>query len=148
MTETEVKALPIAIHKKYLSIFHKIRDFELELEMNYKDSDPRYQKHKGLDELLTNEQVREKQARIEFLREHHDEFDFDKSDYMERQPRVQKLKNYNFEQYRQYTKLFNEAKAKDDKELRNFYKTLQYAKENPETTIARTFLKKYETDKI
>ena len=82
--------------------------------MEYKETDPRYQKHKGLDELLSNEEIREKQARIEFLRETHDEFDFDKSDYMARQPRVKNLRNYNFEQYKQYTEMFNEAKAKDE----------------------------------
>lgn len=42
MTETEVSALPMKIKKKYLSIIHKIMEFEKSLEMEYKDSDPRY----------------------------------------------------------------------------------------------------------
>jgi|JI9StandDraft_1071089.scaffolds.fasta_scaffold348719_2 hypothetical protein len=43
---------------------------------------------------------------------------------MARQPRVKNIRNYNFEQYKQYTEMFNEAKARDEKELKTFYKTL------------------------
>jgi len=42
MSETDISALPMKIQKKYLGIFHKIKEFEHSLEMEYKDSDPRY----------------------------------------------------------------------------------------------------------
>ena len=39
----------------------------------------------------------------------------EEGDYMRRQPRLDISKlSYNFEQFGQYTKLFKEAKAKDD----------------------------------
>lgn len=47
--------------------------------------------------------------------------EFEKTDYMKRQPRVDFSTNYNLEQYKRYTKLHAEAKAKDDKELKRFY---------------------------
>jgi len=97
MTDLEIKALPLHIQKKYLSIIHKIDEFEKQLHMEYKAKDPRYQQHYDLNDLVTNEEKRLKQARIEELRIHKDTFDFEQPNYMSRQPRVDLSKNYNFE---------------------------------------------------
>jgi hypothetical protein len=49
---------------------------------------------------------------------------------MNRQPRVDLSKyNYNFEQFREYTKLYEKAKNKDQEELTQFYKMVKYVKE-------------------
>jgi len=55
----------------------------------------------------------------------------EEGDYFKRQPRVDITKmNYNFEQYRRYTKDFNKAKQIDDENSLGFYKLVKYVKKN------------------
>lgn len=50
---------------------------------------------------------------------------------MERQPRAKLDKNYNFEQFRKYTALFESAQEKDEAKSKNFFAQVQFVKENP-----------------
>jgi len=73
--------------------------------------------------------------------------------YMKRQPRLDLKKsvgNYNYEQFREYTELYEEAKIKDDEELRQFYKMVKYARLNADKNdkSAISFAKKYRLDLI
>lgn len=55
----------------------------------------------------------------------------EEDDYFKRQPRVDQTKlNYNFEQFKRYTKLLDTAVAKDNYQSRRFYKMVHYVKEN------------------
>ena len=72
---------------------------------------------------------------------------------MKRQPRLDLKKsvgNYNYEQFREYTELYEEAKKKDDEELRQFYKMVKYARLNADKNdkSAISFAKKYRLDLI
>jgi len=53
-------------------------------------------------------------------------------DYMKRQPRVdlKKSGNYNFEQFRRFTEVYETAKEKDDKKSAEFYRLTKYVKDN------------------
>jgi hypothetical protein len=76
-------------------------------------------------------------------------FKYNKEGYMSRQPRIDfKGKNYNFEQFRDYTRLYESAKKKDQKELENFYKMVKYSKENVDSKAAKRFTKMYQLDLI
>ena len=72
---------------------------------------------------------------------------------MKRQPRLDLKKdvgNYNYEQFREYTALYDEAKVRDDEELRQFYKMVKYAKLNQDKNdkSALSFAKKFRLDLI
>jgi hypothetical protein len=72
---------------------------------------------------------------------------------MKRQPRLDLKKtvgNYNYEQFREYTALYDEAKKKDTEELRQFYKMVKYARLNAEKgdKSAVSFAKQYRLDLI
>jgi hypothetical protein len=70
---------------------------------------------------------------------------------MQRQPRVDLTKyNYNYEQFRKFTQLYEEAKKKDHEELRYFYKMVKYAKakEGKNDGYAVNFAKKFRLDLI
>ena len=68
---------------------------------------------------------------------------------MKRQPRLDLSKyNYNFEQFRAFTSLYEECKAKDDAELKNFYKMVKYSQQYPNDRSAIAFAKKYRLDLI
>ncbi len=46
---------------------------------------------------------------------------------MKRQPRLNLAKkNFNFEEYKPYIQMYEEAKEKDDQESKNFYKLVKY----------------------
>lgn len=70
---------------------------------------------------------------------------------MQRQPRLDLTKyNYNYEQYREFTSLYEEAKRKDDEELMYFYKMVKYSKENADKgdKSAMAFAKKFRLDLV
>ena len=72
---------------------------------------------------------------------------------MKRQPRLDLKKdvgNYNYEQFREYTSLYESAKKKDDEELKQFYKMVKYARLNADKNdkSAMAFAKKYRLDLI
>lgn len=68
---------------------------------------------------------------------------------MLRQPRLDITKlQYNYEQFREYTALYEEAKKKDDKESRQFYKMVKYSLANKDKLAAIAFAKKFRLDLI
>jgi hypothetical protein len=58
--------------------------------------------------------------------------------------------NYNYEQFKEYTTLYDEAKKKDQEELRQFYKMVKYSRLNAEKgdKSAVAFAKKFRLDLI
>lgn len=51
-------------------------------------------------------------------------YQYELEGYMKRQPRLDLKKhvgNYNYEQFREYTALYDEAKLRDDAEIKHFY---------------------------
>ena len=72
---------------------------------------------------------------------------------MKRQPRLDLKKhvgNYNYEQFREYTALYDEAKLRDDAEIKHFYQMVKYAKLNvgKGDKHAVEFAKKYRLELI
>lgn len=55
----------------------------------------------------------------------------DEDNYFKRQPRVNpQTLNYNFEQFKRYTKMLEKAIEKDNYESKRFYKLINYIKQN------------------
>lgn len=80
-------------------------------------------------------------------------YQYELEGYMKRQPRLDLKKtvgNYNYEQFREYTELYEEAKKKDDEDLKQFYKMVKYTKLNADKgdKSAMSFAKKYRVDLI
>lgn len=72
---------------------------------------------------------------------------------MQRQPRLDLKKhvgNYNYEQFREYTALYEKAKKRDTEELRQFYKMVKYARLNKDKGdgSAMAFAKRFNLDLI
>ena len=75
------------------------------------------------------------------------------TDYMKRQPRLNlRDKNFNFEQFSEYTDIYETAREKDEKHSKEFYKLVKYVIKNrdagPSNLIVRDFLRKYKLDLI
>lgn len=65
-----------------------------------------------------------------------------------------RTKNFNFEQYRSYIEMYEDAREKDEEDSKNFYKLVKYVLSKKDTREAQTnlvvkeFLKKYHIDLI
>jgi len=77
--------------------------------------------------------------------------------YMSRQPRINmRNKNYNFEQFREFTAMYETARVKDEKDSENFYRLVKYVIAKTEdgkatdksNMIVRDFLRKYDLNLI
>lgn len=87
-----------------------------------------------------------------------DKFPYEQPDYLQRQPRANVREfNYNFEQFREYTSMYEEARKKDEQTSKDFYKLVKYVKLKVDekgqpidksNLIVRDFLKKYQLDLI
>jgi hypothetical protein len=76
-------------------------------------------------------------------------YQYELEGYMKRQPRLDLSKlNYNREQFREYTALYEEAKVKDDEQTRQFFKMVKYARLNTNDKSSIAFAKKYRLDLI
>lgn len=83
---------------------------------------------------------------------YNEKFPYEQVDYMKRQPRTDVTKmNYNFEQMREYTAMYETARIKDKEDSENFYKMVKYARLRTKdgeqidrsNLVVRDFIKKY-----
>lgn len=156
MTDEEEEFLPYSFVKKYGTFSKNILENSQWTRIDEaKDFEDRWLHIKDLDKLLTNS---EKAEIAEFKRfnleqgENHRE-NYEMTDYMKRQPRANlRDKNFNFEQFSEYSDIYEEAREKDEKHSKDFYKLVKYVLKNreagPSNLIVRDFLKKYKLDLI
>lgn len=154
MTEDEIENLPNEYVKKFGSFIIRHQEMQQEAHVEVsRDLEHMYSKIKHLEHLKTQE---EKDAEA-FLHKRSVEADtsylYELEGYMTRQPRLDLKKsvgNYNYEQFREYTALYDSAKKKDTEELKQFYKMVKYARLNADKgdKSALSFAKKYRLDLI
>ena len=101
---------------------------------------------------MTQEELEAKEAaRVKHLKSD-TSYQYELEGYMKRQPRLdlKKVGNYNYEQFREYTELYDAAKKMDDEETRQFYKMVKYARLNVDKNdkSAISFAKKFRLDLI
>jgi hypothetical protein len=104
-----------------------------------------------MDKLLTNEEKEAEQALKEKAIAADSKWKYELTGYMQRQPRLdikKQVGNYNYEQFREYTALYERAKKRDTEEQRQFYKMVKYSKANPENASAISFARKFNLDLI
>ena len=91
------------------------------------DKDPRYQYIRTIDKLPLNNELKSEidkneDQRVNYLSE----------DFMKKQNRITINYNYNYEQHKEYTKMFKEVEIQDKQEQIQEMKLLKYIKENPD----------------
>jgi hypothetical protein len=87
-----------------------------------------------------------------------DPMPYEQKGYMSRQPRANvRSLNYNFEQFRQYTAMYETARKKDEKNSEDFYRMVKYVAAKTDDNgkaldktnlIVRDFLRKYDLNLI
>lgn len=134
MSEYDLKLLPYGFLKKYGSMLNFLRRMEKEAHVKEnKQHMGYYDQIKNAEKLTLNS---EKEAHRAYVELHQTPEDIkitdlvrEEGDYFRRQPRVDPAKlNFNYEQYKRFSKDFSVAKAKDDFESQRFYKMIAYIK--------------------
>ena len=122
--------MPYGFLKKYGSMLHFLRRMEQEAHVTenkeYRDY---YTQVKRLNKLLVDEEklqlVLKKERDLQPDIVTQASLQREEGDYFKRQPRVNiDQLSYNREQFKRYTKIFNEAKSKDDAKSERFFKVL------------------------
>lgn len=142
LTFDEAKTIPKNYLFKYMEISEQVKTFYDETHVIEREIDPRYQEHHNMTRLITDKE-REDRAIFMAKREaglyspntHSEEINT-------KQPRNTGLKNYNFEQYKGFTRMYNEQMEKErqkDSEIKRIWK---YIKEHPDEAISKTWKRK------
>jgi hypothetical protein len=135
----EMKMMPHGFLKKYGSYLNHMTslNYESRLEEN-RAFRGYYEQIKLVNKVLTDQDKEKELEHKEFLEApeviEQENFIREEGDYMRRQPRVDLKKhgNYNFEQFRRFTEVYEDAREKDDRKSREFYRLTKYVKENIE----------------
>lgn len=133
MKEEEIDVLPNEYIKKFGSYIHKAREMNLitKTQHNQENLNGWYDQVKNIDRLFTHEELETIEMKKEKQRLADTSYQYELKDYMKRQPRLDLSSyNYNYEQFKEYTRIYGDAKKKDQEELRQFYKMVKYSREN------------------
>jgi hypothetical protein len=131
MSKEELEKMPLSFVKKYSSFLIKLKDGQELTKLEDNRSLPYYQQIKDLKRLETNEEKLAKAVVLDIKKAADTSFQYEREGYMSRQPRIDlKQYNYNFEQFREYTTLYERAKKKDSDDLTAFYKMVKYVNDN------------------
>lgn len=158
MSEEQMEMLPYGFTLKYGTFVRKIEEQRLltNTEAN-RNFEGRYDKVKNIKYLKTNEELAEAKAKqdLRISQPNNDPNNYEFTDYMKRQPRMDlRTRNFNFEAYHPYIKMYEDSRVKDEEDSNNFYKLVKYVKArkgtNEELTnsTVKEFLKKYRVDLI
>ena len=119
MSQEEIEALPNEYIRKFGTFIFRVEEIQKEARTEINKDASHFEQIKRLDRLQTNEEKELDRARDERFQEEDTSYQYELEGYLKRQPRLdlkEKVGNYNYEQFREYTSLYEEAKKKDHEE--------------------------------
>ena len=154
MTEDEIETLPNEYIRKFGSFLIRYSEMQqiAHTDVN-KSLGGMHEQVKNLDALETQDEKDHMQALKERAIAADSSYQYEQTGYMQRQPRLDLKKhvgNYNYEQFKEYTALYEKSKKKDSEELRQFYKMVKYSRLNKDKGdgSAMAFARKFDLDLI
>jgi len=121
----------------YNITLNNVDKFIMDKREQLQDIDPRYQALRKIDKVpLDNE------LKTEFEKNVDQRVNYLSEDFMKKQNRIDINYNYNFEQHKEYTKMFREVQKEDKEKQNKDMKFLKYVKENQEKhNVKNRFMK-------
>jgi hypothetical protein len=122
MTDEEIETLPNEYIRKFGSFIFRVQEVQkvAHTEVN-QQLNGMYQEIKTMEKLLTNEEKEAEKELKERAIAADSKWRYELTGYMKRQPRLdieKQVGNYNYEQFREYTALYERAKKRDNEEQR------------------------------
>jgi hypothetical protein len=128
--------------KDMLDYYMKIYSYYNDLKVISKNSDPRFQEHFLLNTLLTDREKEEnalKQAmKVDFRRSPNELSE----EMMKRQPRNTDIKNYNFEEHKQFARLHSIQMEADRQKQLLTKRIFKYILVNPDDPLSKSWKRK------
>lgn len=153
MKEEEIDVLPNEYLRKFGTFILKTEEMQKIVHLENNKDFSGYNEMSTLDRLKTKAELDLEEVEKQRSLRADMSYQYELEGYMKRQPRVDLKKdvgNYNYEQFREYTALYEDSKKKDQEELRQFYKMVKYSRLNQDKNdkSAIAFAKKYRLDLI
>lgn len=139
MAFSEAKDLPEKDITRYVNMMNRIKYFQEELHIIRRDMDPRFQEHLDLNRLITD---REREERTLIQARKTDELISPNElspELNKKQPRNTKMENYNFEQFTEFTRLYERKMEEDRQKQYEAKRIFKYIKENPDQAISKSW---------
>jgi len=138
----EFRHMPREFQKKYVDMSKIYMTYFEEEHIFQRDTDPRYQEHRRLVKLITNKE-REEAEYLQSLRvDDPSSPNLINKDFNKVQPRNLNITNYNFEQYKGFTRIYNEQMKKDREKQYQTKRILKYINEHPNLAISKSWKRK------
>jgi hypothetical protein len=112
------------------------------VRIDQRDVDPKFSQHKNLWRLITDKEREDKRLKIDARIDTPASPNSTDPNFYKKQPRNVNIPNYNFEQYFEFTKLYNQQMEKDRQKQYLFKRIFKYIKENPDKSISKSLKRK------
>lgn len=142
ITFGESVRIPMGELEKYKEIYNSTHEFYEEVNLRKKNSDRRYQEHFGLHKLLSDKEKEDKA--LKNVNKADEDISPNKlsTEFNMIQPRNTNIPNYNFEQYKGFTRLYNEQLEKDRQKRLEIKRIYKYIKQNPDEPLSKHWKRK------
>lgn len=139
ITFDEGKSMPHNYLVKYIDMMNYSQEYYDSIRIDSRDCDPRYAAHKDIWTLMTDKQREAKAFKLSLRVDVVDSPSKMDPNLLKVQPRNVNIPNYNFEQYREFTKLYNTQMEKDRQKQYQIKRIFKYIKENPDQPISKSW---------
>ena len=127
---------------KYVEMLQTSNEYYDSIKIDLRDTDLKYNQHQKIWRLITDKEREEKRLKIEARTDDHFSPNTNDPKFYTKQPRNVNIPNYNFEQYTEFTKLYDKQMEKDRQKQYLIRRIFKYIKENPDKKISKSWKRK------
>lgn len=120
-------------------MFEKSQLLQDQTHIHLRRTDPKFQEHYYLKRLISNKEKEEIFEREMLKKDERFSPNNESEDLLSEQPRNTNIPNYNFEQHREFTKIYNEEIEKDTYRRKEMKRILKYIKHNPDESLSKVW---------
>lgn len=142
ITFEEGKSMPENYLLKYIDKMNFAQEYYDAVRIDSRDTDPRYSAHKDIWKLITDKQREAKALKLAARIDTPGSPSAADPNLLKMQPRNVNIPNYNFEQYKEFTKLHNREMEKDRLKQYQIKRIFKYIKQHPDQSISKSWKRK------
>lgn len=141
ISDEEWNALPMTVQAKYASFSRaRIRHIQ-NLHLDGRNGDEKYQAHRGLKKLITHQDLQDRAEALQRKKIWPQTPNADAEDFNIKQEKNENLTNYNFEQFRDFTKIHTREMELLKKREETVSKMMRYITLNPDNNVSDHFMR-------
>lgn len=127
--------------RAYVKLINESRDYYDMINIDNRDTSEKYSQHLDLKKLITDREREEKRLKIEARLDVPISPNATSPNLYKKQPRNSGIENYNFEQFHNFTRVYNEQMEKDRQKQYEIMRIFKYIKHNPDKELSKSWKK-------